>query len=57
MQESLMYSAQDVAKMLSVSASKAYKLIQELNEELKQQGKITVRGKISRRYFDKKMEV
>ena len=56
MQESLMYSAQEVAKMLSISASTAYKLIQELNEELKQQGKITIRGKISRRYFDKKME-
>lgn len=56
MQESLMYTAKDIAVMLSVSISKAYKLIQHLNAELEQQGKITIRGKISRRYFDKKME-
>lgn len=56
MQESLMYTAKDVAVMLSVSVSKAYKLIQHLNAELERQGKITIRGKISRRYFDKKME-
>lgn len=57
MQESLMYSAKEVATMLSVSASTAYKLIQAMNKELQQQGKLTIRGKISRRYFDKKMEV
>ena len=56
MQESLMYTAQEVSTMLSVSVSTAYKLIQRLNAELEQQGKITIRGKISRRYFDKKME-
>lgn len=57
MQESLMYTAQEVAIMLSISASTAYKIIQRLNAELEQQGKITIRGKINRRYFDKKMEV
>lgn len=57
MQENLMYTAQDVAEMLSVSASKAYKLIQSMNKELEQQGKLVIRGKISRRFFDKKMEV
>lgn len=56
MQESLMYSAQDVAAMLCVSTSKAYKVIQKLNAELEQQGKLTIRGKIPRRYFDKKMD-
>lgn len=57
MQENLMYTAQDVAEMLSVSASKAYKLIQSMNKELEQQGKLVIRGKINRRFFDKKMEV
>lgn len=52
-----MYSAKDVAAMLNVSASTAYKIIQQLNAELEQQGKIIIRGKINRRYFDKKMEV
>lgn len=56
MQESLMYTAKEVAEMLSVSASTAYKLIKSMNKELQEQGKITIRGKISRRYFDKKME-
>lgn len=56
MAESLMYSAQDVAAMLCVSTSKAYKVIKKLNAELEQQGKLTIRGKIPRRYFDKKID-
>ncbi|QUA54095.1 helix-turn-helix domain-containing protein [Aristaeella lactis] len=44
-------NATDVAEYLGVSESKAYKIIQTLNKELKEKGFITIAGKISRVYF------
>ncbi|MCI9009523.1 MAG: transcriptional regulator [Lachnospiraceae bacterium] len=40
---------------LEVSESKAYGIIKKLNQELEAQGYITVRGKISRVYFEEKL--
>lgn len=54
MQESLMMNAQEVAAALSVSVTMAYKVIRQLNAELKAKGKIVVRGKVNRRYFQEK---
>ena len=42
---------------LQVSKSKAYQVIASLNKELKDLGKLTVRSKINKRYFEKKLEV
>ena len=53
--ESRFYNAQEISEILQVSMSYAYRLIRDLNTELSGQGKITVRGKISRRYFDEKV--
>lgn len=53
--EQMMYTADDVAAMLQVSKSKAYQVIASLNKELKDLGKLTVRGKINKRYFEKKV--
>lgn len=47
--------ADEVAKELVVSRSYAYKLIKQLNEELRKKGYITVAGRVSRRYFDEKL--
>ncbi len=44
-------NAKDVAEYLGVSESKAYKIIQTLNKELKEKGYITIAGKISSAYF------
>ena len=44
----------EVAKSLDVSIPYAYKLIKKLNEELKQQGCITIAGRIDRKYFHEK---
>lgn len=41
----------DVVENLNVSKPHAYKLIRDLNEELKRKGFITISGKISRKYF------
>lgn len=49
------YVAEDVANIMGISKSKAYKIIRELNDELAKQGKIVISGKVSRRYFDEKV--
>ncbi len=48
-------SAQDVAAYLGISLSMAYKVIQQCNRELKAQGYITIAGRVSRIYFEKKV--
>jgi len=48
-------SASDVAKILGISKSSAYRIIKKLNGELQKSGKITVAGKISARYFYEKI--
>lgn len=44
-------TAKEVADIMGVSDGKAYAIIRELNTQLKEQGYITVSGKINRRYF------
>jgi predicted DNA-binding transcriptional regulator AlpA len=53
--ESKFVDAREVADVLGVSESTGYRLIREMNLELKKQGKITIAGKISRRYFEEKV--
>ena len=48
------YTAQEVADMLGVCTSTAYKIIRDLNNELKKQGYITISGKIPIAYFNMK---
>ena len=45
----------DVATMLNVSRAKAFQIICILNKRLEQQGKITIRGRVNRKYFEKQM--
>jgi transcriptional antiterminator len=54
-QEPKFLTASDVAAILEVSEATAYRRIAEMNQELKEQGKIIVRGKISRRFFEEKV--
>lgn len=44
-------NAADVAEHLGVSVSKACKIIRGLNDELAAQGYLVVAGRVSRRYF------
>jgi len=48
-------SATDVAAILNISKSSAYRIIKKLNDELKTSDKITVSGKISSKYFYEKV--
>ena len=44
----------EVAEELGVSIPYAYKLIRELNEELRKTGCITIAGRIDRKFFHEK---
>lgn len=56
-EERYLLSAAEVAKLLGIKIGKAYAIIRELNAELKAQGKITIRGKVNKRYLERKLEV
>lgn len=55
MSENSFMRADDVARELGVSKSYAYKLIQRLNAELREEGYLTISGRVSRRYFTEKL--
>ncbi len=52
--ESKLYTAQEVATILGVSKTTAYREIKRLNAELEAQGYITITGKISKRFFNER---
>lgn len=52
--EQMFIQVDEVCKLLGVSRSKAYLLMRQLNEELKQKGYMTIAGKVSRKYFMEK---
>lgn len=47
--------ASEVAEMLDVSKAKAYKLIAEMNDELRSQNIIVINGRVPRKYLMKKI--
>lgn len=47
-------TASEIAGFMGISKSKAYSVIRGLNEELKAQGYLTIRGKIPLALFEKK---
>ncbi|MDD6401437.1 MAG: transcriptional regulator [Lachnospiraceae bacterium] len=49
------YTSSDVMSILGVGESKAYKVIKLMNDELKRKGFITVRGRVSRKYFEERV--
>lgn len=55
MEEKRFLTAADVSQYMCISVPMAYKVIRRLNDELKKQGYITISGKVSRSYFEKKV--
>ena len=53
-QEKTYITASELSEQLGISVGQAYKIIRELNAELRKQGYITVAGKCPRRYIEKK---
>ena len=54
MSKELFVRAEEIAGALGISKPYAYKLIREMNEELKKKGFIIIPGRVSRRYFEEK---
>ena len=55
--EAELISAKELALMLGVKNSTAYKIIRVANAKLSQAGKIAVRGKVNRKYISKLLDV
>ena len=55
MSKELFMTADEVANALGISKSRSYKLIRDLNTELKAKGFMTISGRISRYYFEEKL--
>lgn len=51
MSEKMFMKVEEVAAELEVSTAYAYKLMRELNKELKKKGFIVIPGRIDRKYF------
>lgn len=50
-------TAEQVATLCKVKVGKAYQIIRELNEELKKDGYITIRGRINKDYLLKRLGI
>lgn len=50
--DSRMIGAKEVSSQLNVSCGYAYRLIRLLNSELREQGRLTIPGKVNREYFE-----
>ncbi len=54
MEETIFITATEMAEILGISKSYAYKIIKQMNEELEANGFITISGKVSKKYFEEK---
>lgn len=52
----ILMSAEEVAKLLGIKISAAYKIIRTCNERLAAAGKITIRGKVNRKYLMRQLD-
>ncbi len=52
--DKIFLDANSISEMLGVSKGFAYKLIREMNNELRQQGYIVISGKVPTKYFQEK---
>ena len=46
---------EEVARYMDISVPTAYKVIRRLNDELREMGYLTISGRVSRVYFEKKL--
>lgn len=54
MQAQSFMRVEDVAQELGISKSHAYKVIHQLNAELKEKGYLTISGRVNRAFFMEK---
>ena len=54
MTDSIFMRVDEVMELLDISRATAYKIMREMNSELKAMGYVTVSGRVSRKYFNEK---
>ena len=54
MSKNLFIRVEDMVEELQISKPYAYKLMRELNAELKKKGYTTISGRLSRQYYEEK---
>ncbi|WP_285946512.1 helix-turn-helix domain-containing protein [Thomasclavelia cocleata] len=47
-------NAQELSKHLGISTSRAYRIIRQLNDELKEQGYLVIAGRVPTKYFEQR---
>lgn len=55
MSNTVFIRAEEMAEELQISKALAYRMIKQWNEELRQRGYTTVRGRVSRRYYEEQI--
>lgn len=55
MSNTVFIRAEEIAEELQISKALAYRMIKQWNEELRQRGYTTVRGRVSRRYYEEQI--
>ena len=55
--EKIMLTAAEVAELLQIKESRAYSIIRQMNAELAAKGKLVLRGRVNRRYFEQKISI
>lgn len=53
---SIFMRVDEVAKVLDVSESYAYKIMKQLNKELAENNKIVISGRVNRKYFYERID-
>jgi len=53
-EKKIYYTAEEVSVMLGISIGTSYRIIRNLNKELKSKGFIVIAGKLPIRYFEEK---
>lgn len=53
--ETMYVKASEVAEIMGVSRAKAYKIIAEMNEELRMKNYIVINGRVPRKYLNEKI--
>jgi len=54
MKDTMFVRVDEIAEALEVSKPTAYRLIKEMNSELKAKGFMTVAGRVSRQYYEER---
>lgn len=55
MEETKFIRVEEVARVLDISESHAYKIMRKLNRELEAKGYLTVAGRVNRQYFNERL--